>query len=555
MSIDPRIVDLLNDFADSQPALRLPNEPYEKSNPMLGDLIDYISNLTTKSTNKYYVDGFLGSDSDGDGSATKPYATIQKALDIIGQPVNKADYMRHIEIHIADTNSSNAGTSPQTWNGVYEENLIVPCRSITIYGKGVKIGDNSGSGFGNILKEYSSSRRFGVPSADFRPALTLIGGMNVRDSHNRLRNGIHIGGTCRTAILKRNFDNIYGDGVNTITVHIASGQNPYQITIPSTYPTDPHIRISVSGTTNYNGIYDITSKVNETTFIATRVSGTNSATSIETSGSFYESDSAGASGLTHDTAFLNCYMHGQYTCDDGTVNGAATTAGTEVFYAVNSRFHTGIEGRTILLQRNENNTYTGDCIVNSIAGMFNCSFSGNWTVNTFTYSSDDTGLMSCKWTAAKTWTISNASQTVRMDSTSYSSFVRQGCTWVTNTPYIDLLHRPTVAQANRTAQAATINTTTLFTPAADGIYRINVYASCTTAGSGGTATPVIGWRDDTTTQSLSLSAVNLTVQGSYSNQSITVKCKSGQPITYGCTVAGATGSPQYALYVNIEPIT
>lgn len=39
MSLDPKIVQLLNDFADSQPALRLPNEPWSSSNPKLGDAL------------------------------------------------------------------------------------------------------------------------------------------------------------------------------------------------------------------------------------------------------------------------------------------------------------------------------------------------------------------------------------------------------------------------------------------------------------------------------------------------------------------------------------
>lgn len=506
-------------------------------------------------TSKYYVDGAIGNDSTGTGSFNYPFQTIQKALDTIGQPVTKADYMQHFEIYIRDSHSSGVGSAPQTWNGVYEENLTVPMRSITIYGNGVKIGNNAGSGFGNILKEYSSSRRFGAGSSDFRPALTFIGGMNVRDTHNRLRNGIHIGGNCRTAILKRNFDSIQGDGVNKITVHITSGQFAYPITVPSTYPTEPRIRIAVNGTTNYNGTYDITAKIDTTTFEATRVSGTNASVALETSGSFFESDSAGASGVTHDAAFVNCYMQGAYTCDDGTVNGAAPTAGSEVLYAVGSRFFTGIEGRGIVCQRHSDNTYAGTYIVSSVAGMQSCSLTGNWTLGAaFTYSTDDMGFLSCKFSSAAVWTLS-AATTVRMDSTTYQSFLRSGSTWATNQPVVDLLHRPTIAPINLTAQAATINTTTVYTPASDGVYRINVYSSCTTAGSAGTMTPTLGWKDDTTTQTLSLTPLALNSLGGYITQSVVAKCKSGQPITYAAVVAGAVGSPQFALYVSIEPLT
>lgn len=40
MALDKKVKDLLNKFADSMPALRIPDEPYEKSNPKLGDILD-----------------------------------------------------------------------------------------------------------------------------------------------------------------------------------------------------------------------------------------------------------------------------------------------------------------------------------------------------------------------------------------------------------------------------------------------------------------------------------------------------------------------------------
>lgn len=293
------------------------------------DALDQISNkLSIQPTSKFYVDGSAGNDADAAKDPTRPFKTIQACLDHIGQPITMQDAMRHIAIYIADARTAlvgNNGGANQSWNGVYKENLVVPSRMITMYGAGVKIGNNVNgidTGFGNILKEYSTSRRFGAASADFRPRLTFVGLMNCRDSQSRLANGFHIGGTCRTSILTRNIDSIQGDGNNKVTVHIASGQNPYVICVPTTYPTEPLIRININSTTNYNGGYDITQKINDTTFVATRMTGTNAATNIETSGKFYESDSTGSSGsISHDSAFINCYMQGSYTSDDGTVNG------------------------------------------------------------------------------------------------------------------------------------------------------------------------------------------------------------------------------------------
>lgn len=40
MALDPKIVKMLNDYADSQPALRLPTEPAGSSNPQLGTALD-----------------------------------------------------------------------------------------------------------------------------------------------------------------------------------------------------------------------------------------------------------------------------------------------------------------------------------------------------------------------------------------------------------------------------------------------------------------------------------------------------------------------------------
>lgn len=517
------------------------------------------SSTNTASTSKLYVDGTIGDDLTATGNFDKPFKTIQACLNFIGQPISMSDALRHFSIYLSDSLTASIGNnsgSNQSWNGVYKENLIVPSRMITIYGAGVKIGDNVynvDTGFGNILKEYSSSRRFGVSSSDIRPCLTICGLTEARDNQSRLRTGIHVGGTCRTSILKRNFDSIQGNGTNQVTIHVTSGQHIYPITVTSTYPTEPRIRIAIQGTTNYNATYDITSKVDESTFIATRISSTNANTDIETSGTFFESDSAGASGVTHDAAFINCYMMGKYTCDDGTVNSAAPTAGGEVLYSVGCKFYTGIEGRGITLQRWDNTTLAGTNIVSSIAGVNNCSFAGSLTTNTFTYGTDDMGWMNCRFNSAFPITVNNASQTVRMDSTSYNSFLTSGSTWITNTPVVVKDFNPT--PINLIAKTTSVVITTIFTPPVDSTYQVNVYCSCTTAGSAGTITPIIGWKDDTTTQSLSLSAVDLTIQGNYFQQIIFIKCKAGQPITYATTVTGATGSPQYSLSVSVINIS
>lgn len=407
-------------------------------------------------TDKYHVDGLRGIDVGANGDIDRPFKTIQACLNFIGQPINHIDAMRSIHIYISGNRSAIAGYSPQTFNGCYKEDLTVPSRRITMLGYGVKIGDNGdGSGGGNILKEYASSRRFGATSSELRPCLTMVGLCNTRDSHQRLRNGIHVAGTCRTTILKRNLSSIYGNGTNKITVEVAAGQFNYPITV-SNYPTEPYIRILVTGTTNYNYTYDITSKIDDTHFEATRVTGTNVNVGVETVGIFTECDSAGSPALSHDSAFVNCYMQGQYTCDDGIVNSAAATAGTEVLFAVGSRFYTGIEGRTILLQRWDSNTLAGINIVNSIAGMLNCSISGTLQTGTFTYSTDDMGWVGCRFNSATSITVTSAAQTIRMDAVTLNSFIATGCTWLTNTPTIDYLDQDRAIKNTSGVTGATV---------------------------------------------------------------------------------------------------
>lgn len=74
------------------------------------------------------------------GDSTKvlnsPYKTIQAAINHFEQPISAEDYQRKIIIKVIDP-------------GIYTESLIIPNRSITIYGPGVTIN-------GNITREVSA---------------------------------------------------------------------------------------------------------------------------------------------------------------------------------------------------------------------------------------------------------------------------------------------------------------------------------------------------------------------------------------------------------------
>lgn len=95
-----------------------------------------------------------------------------------------------------------------------------------------------------------------------------------------------------------------------------------------------------------------------------------------------------------------------------------------------------------------------------------------------------------------------------------------------------------VATVNFLSQTTALATATLYTPAADGWYRVNAYY-LVTAGSG-SVTPTFNWNDEggTNRQSQVDQARPIYVQG-------------GQPITAAATI---TGSPTYNLRFVIEAL-
>jgi len=108
-----------------------------------------------------------------------------------------------------------------------------------------------------------------------------------------------------------------------------------------------------------------------------------------------------------------------------------------------------------------------------------------------------------------------------------------------------------VATVSLTAQTADIITTAIYTPAVAGLYRVNVYVICTTAGTG-TLGVTIGWTDAVGAKTLKPTAdVNLasTANGATGTAFIS---STATAITYATAIAGKAGSPQYALYLCLE---
>lgn len=113
------------------------------------------------------------------GTAESPYATIQQALDEIGQPASAAEYQMLCVVRVA----------PAT----YTENLTVPHRAIVIEGYRVKIS-------GNITREIGDEYEYGVSSSTWRGCLALIGNVDARDNHQAHRYGIQVTGNYRCKV-------------------------------------------------------------------------------------------------------------------------------------------------------------------------------------------------------------------------------------------------------------------------------------------------------------------------------------------------------------------
>lgn len=110
-----------------------------------------------------------------------------------------------------------------------------------------------------------------------------------------------------------------------------------------------------------------------------------------------------------------------------------------------------------------------------------------------------------------------------------------------------------VAAAILTAQTANISATTLYTPAAAGLYRVSVYHVVTTAG-GGTLTTAIIWTDDAQAQTTAPATnIDLANLGEAATGTSFIR-STASAIQYSATIAGKTGNPQYALFIVVEKL-
>ena len=116
-------------------------------------------------------------------------------------------------------------------------------------------------------------------------------------------------------------------------------------------------------------------------------------------------------------------------------------------------------------------------------------------------------------------------------------------------------YMPSGGVVDLTAQAASIGATALFTPSANGLFRISYYLTTTTAGSAGTVTVTFTWTDEAKAETFTSTALSLTALGALAPpQPLVIYAKTTAAIQYSTTVSGATGSPQYSLHIRVEAL-
>ena len=111
-----------------------------------------------------------------------------------------------------------------------------------------------------------------------------------------------------------------------------------------------------------------------------------------------------------------------------------------------------------------------------------------------------------------------------------------------------------VARVALTDQGGDLAATTLYTPAAAGMYRVSVYHLVTTAGTG-TLTTTIGFTDDEGVKTV-VPAANIDLSADTSAAEGTAFIRStAAAITYTVTIAGIAGAPKFSLWIVVERLS
>lgn len=112
-----------------------------------------------------------------------------------------------------------------------------------------------------------------------------------------------------------------------------------------------------------------------------------------------------------------------------------------------------------------------------------------------------------------------------------------------------------VATVQLTAQAASIGTTTIYTPSVAGLFRVNVYHICSTAGGAGTLDTIISWNDGVSGKSYAPANTVTLTSTNNGDTGMSFISSGASAITYASTITGGAGSPKFDLYIVVEKLT
>jgi hypothetical protein len=120
-----------------------------------------------------------------------------------------------------------------------------------------------------------------------------------------------------------------------------------------------------------------------------------------------------------------------------------------------------------------------------------------------------------------------------------------------------------VAKGRFVNRATPIPTTTLFTPSADGLFRLSIYMTETVTGANvfDSWVFVLNWNDDAGAEGSNVDSltVNQAPPGAWGNEGFafagtvqTFEAKASQPVTFTVTYSPPTPSGAYSLYYVVE---
>lgn len=111
------------------------------------------------------------------------------------------------------------------------------------------------------------------------------------------------------------------------------------------------------------------------------------------------------------------------------------------------------------------------------------------------------------------------------------------------------------ASVSLTAQTASVATTNILTPAANGLFEVSVVQFVASAGTAGTLSTTIGWTDEQGAHSKVIATdLDLTNASDQESGSLIIRAKTTAAITYTATVTGATGAPTFDLFIKVRAL-